>query len=792
MKITILGGGPAGLYCALLLKKANPAHRISVVERNPPGATYGWGVVFSDRTLAAFQEADYKSYRAITDHFVLWDTIDVHYHGELARCGGHVFAGLARKELLAILQRRCRELGVALHFETDVPELGALEDADLLIAADGVNSLVRRTFADVFKPSLTPGRARYIWLGTDKVLDAFTFIFREHEAGFFQVHAYPFDGTTSTFIVECDEATWQRAGLEQATEAESVAFCERLFAPELAGCHLYPNKSSWINFVTVKCATWRHGNIVLLGDSAHTAHFSIGSGTKLAMEDAIALANAIEQHADVETALAEYELERRPVVETIQAAAAESQAYFEGVRRFARLAPVQFAFNLLTRSRRISYDDLRLRDPRFGELVDRWFEKNYWARVRKRVFNLIAPAPMLTPLMLRETRLANRVVFAPGAALAETAPAVEGVPSLEYALDVMRLAQDGAGLVLAGPLAVAAEGRMTPEDGGLYAAAQLPAWKRLVGAIHAQTSAQIGVVLGHAGRRGATRPRRHGLDRPLGAAGWELVAPSALPYTPRSATPRALDHTGMTAVREAFARAARWADEAGVDLLALSMAGGDLLASFLSPLANARDDDYGGTLEQRLRFPLEVLDAVRAAWPAGKPLAIALTVTDCKPGGLTIEDGVAIARALRAHGCDLLLPDAGQTVPDAQPVYRRGFLTQFCERLRNEVGMPVLAGGYLTTTNEVNTLLAGGRADLCLMVPPLAAERAAREPRADADVHSADVESATSPAAPSGKHARASRDGKAAAQASARASAHARGATAKSSGTEAPAQMGGE
>jgi len=739
MKINILGAGPAGLYCGLLLKKAAGAHEITVVERNPPDATYGWGVVFSDRTLAAFQEADYTSYRAISDRFVSWEAIDTYYHGELVRCGGHAFAGLARQALLGILQARCRELGVTLHFHSEVSDLATLEACDLLVAADGVNSLVRRAYEDTFRPQLTPGMARYIWFGTDKVLDAFTFIFRENEHGFFQVHAYPFSGTMSTFIVECDDQTWHHAGLDHATAAESIAYCERLFAPELGGSHLYPNRSSWISFLTVKCATWRRGNVVLLGDSAHTAHFSIGSGTKLAMEDAIALANTVEQHPDLETALAEYELLRRPVVETLQAAAAESQAYFEGVRRYARLEPVEFAFNLLTRSRRISYDDLRLRDQRFGELVDRWYERHYWAHEHKRVYSLIAPAPMLTPLTLREMRLPNRVVFSPQTmrrAMDEeparnpataTDSAAEGLPTLAYALEAVRLAQDGAGLVLTEPVAVSAEGRVTPEDNGLYGEEQVPAWRRIVRTVHHETSARFGIVLGHAGRRGATRPRGAGLDRPLRKGSWPLIAPSALPYTARGQPPRALDRGGMDAVRDAFARAAGLAAAAGCDLLALHAGHGYLLASFLSPLANRRDDDYGGSLGNRLRFPLEVFDAVRAVWPAKQPLAVALTVDDCVPGGLTYAEAVAISRAFAAHGCDLVMPLAGQSIPDAAPVYRRGFLSTYAERLRNDTGVRVLAGGYLTTTNEVNTLLAGGRADLCLMVPPRAPERATPE-----------------------------------------------------------------
>jgi anthraniloyl-CoA monooxygenase len=729
MKITILGGGPAGLYCALLLKRATPAHEITVIERNPPDATYGWGVVFSDRTLAAFREADYKSYHAITSSFVSWDAIDVYFRDELVRCGGHVFAGMARKELLAILQRRCRELGVELRFLDDITDLNALPAYDLLIAADGINSLVRRLYADVFKPTLIPGKARYIWLGTDKVLDAFTFIFRENEHGFFQVHSYPFNGTTSTFIVECDEATWRRAGLENATEAESIAYCEKLFAPELGSSHLYPNKSAWVSFTTVKCATWCHGNIVLLGDSAHTAHFSIGSGTKLAMEDAIALANAIEQYPDLTVALAEYELSRRPAVESLQAAAIESQMYFEDVRHLARLEPVQFAFNLLTRSRRISYDELRLRDPRFGEQVDRWFARHYWAEAgHRRVFDLISPPPLLTPFTLRDLALANRVVFSPAEAFAEPAVALDGVPSLAHALALARLAQFGAGLVLAGPVAVSAAGRFTPEDCGLYSPEQLRAWQRILQAAHSQTPARIGLTLAHAGRRGSTYPRREGLDRPLRQDGWSLVAPSPLPYTPGSPSPQALDVGGMATIRDEFTQAARWADEAGCDLAVLAMAHGDLLASFLSPLANQRDDEYGGTPDKRLRFPLEVFDAVRATWPEEKPLGVMLNIDDCARGGLTPDDAVAIAHELAAHGCDLVIPAAGQTTPTGHPAYGRGFLTRYAERVRNEVGVPVLVSGYLTTTNDVNTVLAGGRADLCLMIPPWAAEGTDEEP----------------------------------------------------------------
>jgi anthraniloyl-CoA monooxygenase len=731
MKISILGAGPAGLYAALLLKKNDPRAEVRVIERNPADATYGWGVVFSDRTLAAFQEADYTSYKAITESFVIWDTIAVRYRETEIRCGGHVIAGIARKRLLGVLQDRCRELGVALEFEREIGDLAHLGDYDLLIGADGVNGLTRRTYEQALGPKIEPGRAKFVWFGSDLLLDCFTFLFRESEHGLFQVHSYPFTGDRSTFIVECSEETWRRAGLDQASEEESIVYCERLFAPDLRGARLLSNRSLWVSFQTLRTARWHVGNVVLLGDAVHTAHFSIGSGTKLAMEDSIALANALSQYPDrypdLERALSEYELQRKLVVETLQAAAHESRVYFETLRRYLDLEPVPFTFNLLTRSGRVSYDDLRLRDPRFGELVDRWHSSGMSKPLRRRLAPRVAHAPAFSPLKLARLKLANRVALMPEIG-------VGGVDGRDVPGDADRWntdagwAHNGAGLLITDPLAILAEGRIEPTQGGMYTDEQQEVWTRHLQTYHEDKS-KVCVVLNHAGRRGATQFTRYlpPPDRPLREGAWPLLAPSTLPYTPKSQVPREMTREDMQRVREEFVGAARRADAAGFDLLLLHMAHGYLLASFLSPLTNQRVDEYGGALENRLRFPLQVFDAVRAIWPREKPLGVILNADDCAAGGFTIEDAIAIARILKEHGCDLIQPLAGQTVPDAAPSYGPGFLTRYSDRIRNEAAIPTLVGGYLTTMNEVNTILAAGRADLCILSPARATERALRD-----------------------------------------------------------------
>ncbi len=678
MKITVLGAGPAGLYFGILAKRADPSHEITVLERNPPDATFGWGVVFSAETLGSLRDADPPTYLEITDTFARWSAIDIHYRGTRLRSRGHSFSAIARKRLLAILQRRCREVGVDLRFGVDVSDPARLrEQADLLVAADGVNSLTRRSAPEVFRPTVTPQGGRYAWFGTDLVLDAFTFIFRETEHGLFQVHAYPFDENTSTFIVECPEPTWRAAGLAEASEAQSIAFCERLFAEDLAGHRLMSNRSTWQTFPLVRNREWHDGHTVLLGDAAHTAHFSIGSGTKLAMEDAIALAGAISTNTDLEAALVEYELARQPVVERFQQAAGESVGYFQRVGEHTDREPIQFAFNLLTRSGRISHAALTVRDPDFTRVLDSWFSGTRG----------LAPPPAFAPLRIGNTLLRNRIV--------------RTVPSAD------------AGLVLTEAVAVTPDGRRGPDSPTLDTEQ-----KSFVDEVH-RLGALAGLRLGHAGPRGATREPTRGVDIPLPAEqSWPLIAASALPYGPRSATPRAMVAADFDRIESAFATGARQAAEVGFDLLELDFAQGGLLAGFFSPLTNHRTDEHDAGPAGRVRFALSVLRAVTARWPAARVLAARLSVTDWARGGLPVTDGIEIARALVAGGVGLIHVVAGQTVAEGRPTYGRGFLTTLSDRVRGAVGVPTLVGGYLTSVDEANTVLGAGRAELCLLESP--------------------------------------------------------------------------
>jgi anthraniloyl-CoA monooxygenase len=629
--VEIVGGGPAGLYLAILLRKADRGVDVRVLERNPPDATFGFGVVFSEETLGALRDADPETHLEITDTFARWDRIDIRFAGRELSSRGHSFSAIARKRLLEILQSRCRELGAELEFGVEVEDL---PEADLVVGADGANSLVR-SFRD-FGTKVRAEGSKYVWFGTDHVFDAFTFAFRETEHGLFNAHAYPYDERMSTFIVECPEPVWRAAGLDAMDEEESLAFCERLFANELRGRELFSNRSLWLDFPKVTNQTWHVGKVAILGDAAHTAHFSIGSGTKLAMEDAIALAQGlVRRRWEVPAALVDYELERGPLVERTQEAASESAAYFGRIASYSHVEPIQFAFNLLTRSGRITHATLGVRDPRFTRALDSWLGGR-----------AVSPPPAFSPFELRGVRFENRFE------LVESA------------------------------VAVSPEGRVSAEE------AVRPEGKLLL-------------RLTHAGRRGATQPRSRGVDLPL-ADGWPVVAPTKRPYGPFGAVPGEPDED---AVLDAFVDAAK---TAVAEVLELDMAHGYLLGSYLSPLTNHEED--------RLRFPLQVLQAVRAAWEG--PLAVRLSVTDWHPRGNKIEDGIAIARALAEHGCDLIHVEAGQTVHDDRPQYRRGFLTALSDRVRNEARVPTLVGGYLTTLDEANTIVGAGRADLILLELP--------------------------------------------------------------------------
>jgi anthraniloyl-CoA monooxygenase len=734
VRIVCIGGGPAGLYFAALMKKADPAHDVTVVERNRPDDTFGFGVVFSDATLEHFARADHETHDEIVRAFAHWDDIDIHVHGSVVTSTGHGFAGMSRQQLLDILQRRCRSLGVRLEFETEVRDLATYREADLILAADGVNSAIRARHAENFGRQIEWRPNRFVWLGTTCPFPAFTFIFKEDVHGLWRVHAYRYDAQHSTFILETTDATWRRAGLDEATEDDTVAFTEALFADELKGHPILKNRSLWRNFPVVRNERWSHENVVLVGDAAHTAHFSVGSGTKLAMEDAIALSRALGRHPSVPSALEAYEAERRSEVESLQRAAQVSLEWFETAERYQRLEPIQFAMSLLTRSLRVTHDNLKVRDPRFVATVDQWFAEGAARQSGIPISTAPAPPPppMFTPFRLRDLVLSNRIVVSPMCQYS----AEDGTPNDWHLVHLGSRAMGGAALVVAEMTDVSREGRISPGCTGMYKPEHVDAWRRIVDFIHRHTPARIALQLAHAGRKGSTRRMWEGIDEPLPEGNWPLISPSPLPYLPYSQVPREMTRADMDLVRDQFAEAARMAEAAGFDMLELHMAHGYLLASFISPLTNLRSDAYGGPLELRLRFPLEVFDAVRVAWPAGKPISVKISATDWAPGGTTADDAVRIAARLREHGCDAVTVSTGQTVPHQKPVYGRLYQTPFSDRIRHEAGISTMTVGNLSTYADANSILAAGRADLCVLArghlyDPYWTRHAAREQDVD-------------------------------------------------------------
>jgi anthraniloyl-CoA monooxygenase len=723
MNIVCIGGGPAGLYFALLMKQQNQAHEVTVVERNKPYDTFGWGVVFSDQTLGNLQLADPTSAAQILDAFNHWDDIEINIRGHKVRSGGHGFCGIGRKRLLNILQARCEQVGVKLVFETDVKGDEQYPDADLIIASDGLNSRIRTEHAATYRPDIDTRLCRFVWLGTRKLFEAFTFAFEETEHGWFQAHAYRFDDTTSTFIVETPERVWLAAGLDKMEKEEAIAYCEKLFAKHLDGHALISNAShlrgsaQWIKFPRVVCERWVHHNgrapVVLMGDAAHTAHFSIGSGTKLALEDSIELARSIAAHpGDLPAALQHYEDLRSVEVLRIQNAARNSTEWFEHVDRYVNLPPEQFAYSLLTRSQRISHENLRLRDKAYVEGYEDWIAQR--AGVERGKSQAAIP-PMFTPFTVRGVTLKNRVVVSPMAQYS----CVDGLPADYHLVHLGARAMGGAGLVVAEMTCTSADARITPGCPGLWNAAQRDGWRRIVDFVHTNTDAKIAMQLGHAGAKGSTRVAWEGADRPLDAGNWPLISASPQQYLDGvSAWSRAMTRADMDRVRDDFVRATRYAVEAGFDWLELHCAHGYLLSSFISPLTNQRTDEYGGSLENRLRYPLEVFAAVRKAWPQQLPMSVRISAHDWVEGGITPDDAVLIAKAFKTAGADLIDCSSGQVSKREQPVFGRMFQTPFSDRVRNEAGIATIAVGAISEADHVNSIIAAGRADLCAIARP--------------------------------------------------------------------------
>ena len=727
MRIVCIGGGPAGLYFGLLMKRRHPDYEITVIERNRPYDTFGWGVVFSDQTLGNLRAADPESADEILDAFNHWDDIEIHFGGRQIRSSGHGFCGIGRKRLLNILQARCEALGVKLVFESQATD-DDIGDADLIIAADGLNSATRQKYAATYQPDVDMRDCRFVWLGTSKLFDAFTFAFEETEWGWFQAHAYRFDDNTSTFIVETPDHVWRAAGLDTMSKEDSIAFCEKLFARYLDGHALRSNashlrgSSQWIRFPRVVNREWVHWKprenggetpVVLMGDAAHTAHFSIGSGTKLALEDAIELANSMDAHpGDLRSALTHYTNVRSIDVLRIQNAARNSTEWFEHVDRYTQFEPEQFAYSLLTRSQRISHENLRERDAHYLGSFEAWLAARAGASAST---DGHAIPPMFTPWTMRGVTLKNRVVVSPMAQYS----AHDGVAGDYHLMHLGARAMGGAGLVMTEMTCVSPEARITPGCPGMYTLEQRDAWRRIVDLIHTQTDAKIGIQLGHSGAKGSTRVAWEGIDQPLPDGNWPLVSASPQQYLPGvSQWSHAASQQELREIEAQFVRSTQMAVEAGFDWLELHCAHGYLLSSFISPLTNQRTDEYGGSLENRLRYPLQIFAAMRAVWPQDKPISVRISANDWVDGGITPDDAVEIARAFKAAGADMIDVSSGQVSKDERPVYGRMFQTPFADRIRNEAGIPTIAVGAISEADHVNGIIAAGRADLCAVARP--------------------------------------------------------------------------
>lgn len=714
MKILCLGGGPAGLYFAISMKLRDPSHDVTVLERNNAGDTFGWGVVLSDDALSRLQKNDPPSAQAIRDHFIYWDDIAVIRDGHRQVSGGHGFAGIGRRQLLILLQERARDLGVDLQFRTEFQTAEHYRrDYDLVVACDGLNSKVRAEYADVFRPDIDMRRCKFVWLGTkQKFDDAFTFIFEKTPQGWLWAHVYSFDADTATFIVECSQETWDAMGFEGMTKEQIVETCRDVFKDHLGGHDLMSNAAHlrgsavWMNFPRVICERWYHENVVLMGDAAATGHFSIGSGTRLALDSAIALADYLHSEPDLPRAFERYQEERRVEVLRLQSAARNSLEWFEEVERYLDLDPIQFTYSLLTRSQRIGHENLRLRDPDWVREAEDWFQAQAGGQPGR--------APIFAPFRLRDMALKNRIVVSPMAQY----KAQDGCPTDWHLVHYGERAKGGASLVFTEMTCVSPEGRITPGCPGLYAPDHQAAWRRIADFVHAETDAKICCQIGHSGRKGSTRIGWEGMDQPLADGNWPIMAASALPWSDGNAVPQEMTRANMEAVTEQFVAATRMADAAGFDMIELHAAHGYLLSGFLSPVSNRRGDEYGGSLENRLRWPLEVFTAMRAVWPEGRPMSVRISATDWTENGVTPDESVAIAQAFHAAGADIIDVSAGQTTPDARPVYGRMFQTPFSDRIRNQAGLATMAVGNITDADQANGILMAGRADLVAIGRP--------------------------------------------------------------------------
>jgi len=721
LDILIVGGGPSGLYLATLLKKGRPDHRVRVLERNPPGAAYGFGVVFSDETLDNFQDADQPSFAELSGSFRHWGDIKVHHpDGRAVVSGGHGFAAVARRRLLEILTARAADLDVGLEFDTDVVDFPALPPADLIVGADGANSVVRRHLSPHLEPSMDLRPNRYIWFGTPKVFDEFNFIFEDTSAGMVWAHVYPYSDEGSTFIVEMAPQTWEELGFDEGSADSllpgsgdylALTRCQDLFAKHLDGQGLISNNSRWLQFPTISCARWHHENVVLIGDAVHTAHFSVGSGTKLAMEDAIALSRLLLDDLDLDQSLDEYERVRRSEVQSLQRAAQASLEWFEGANRYRGIEPEQFVFSMLTRSQRVTYDNLRVRDPVYMADVDAWYASSDHGSP---VTVDAAVPPMFHPFQLRELTIPNRIVVSP----MDQYSAQEGMPSDWHLVHLGSRAVGGAGLVMTEMTCVSREGRISPGCAGIWTDEQAALWSEVVEFVHGHTSSRIGLQIGHSGRKGSTKLMWLGDTDPLDDGNWEIIAPSPIPYRNDSQVPRQAAREDMDLIRDQHVAAAMRGDRAGFDLLELHFAHGYFVSSFLTPLANVRSDDYGGSLENRMRYPLEVFGAVREVWPSQKPISVRISATDWVPGGFVGDDAVVFAGELKTLGCDIIDVSTGQTTPEARPDYGRLYQTPFSDRIRREIGIPTMTVGALSSIDDVHNILVSGRADLCVLARP--------------------------------------------------------------------------